>query len=161
MGEDIKRQQLFYRYFAYRVIRDALGFYLGIPTFLSSSEATYKDAFETLLTKKTERYISVKGKPPGDAQIKAFSKSIKKKLAKRLSSIEEDYKECELILLENNIWLDLLGLDEDFFPRFICRLSGESVEELSVVPNWLTPDISLGRSYINDNFATSINFPDA
>lgn len=131
----LKRQKSHYQRLAFMVLRDAIGFYFGIPEFFDLN-SDVNSAINTLITsgKTKEEAIKI--------------------IDKRIKDLKEDYKHCEEILSTNNIWYELLELDAEIFFNYINTLSSSEKQELAVIPKWTTQDYSLGRPYINDKFST-------
>lgn len=145
-----------YRYLAYLVVRDAIGFYFGIPKFLGSfdREAAVGQFFERNLRALERR----KSRPLARQEIERCRRAAERAVTERIALLEEDLKHCREVLFSDNIWLDHLNLDCQFLKLYLGRLPEEVQEELAVVPNWSTRDHSLGRSYINDRFAAELRF---
>jgi hypothetical protein len=125
------KQCLNYQRLAYTVLRDAAGFYLGIPEFF------IQNADKDVAIKS----ITDTGKTEEEAQ---------KIIAKRIKELEDDFKDCFTLLTSDNIWYQLLGLNPENFYNYLQNLSAEDKADLAVVPKWTTQDYSLGRPYISD-----------
>lgn len=150
-------QKLRYKYFAYCVVRDAIGFYFGIPKFLQ--DVDFNEVVRQRLTERTEARENVIGRLLSDKEKAKYRKSIEKSVRTRIYDLEEDYRFCEQVLFEDNIWLQHLDLDPNFFKNYLPSLPDTTKDQLAVVPNWTTRDHSLGRPYLVDNKnAASIAF---
>jgi len=150
-------QKLRYQYFAYCVIRDALGFYFGIPQFLQTVD--FNKVVSDRLALKIKDREDVVGRPLSDKEKARYRKSIERSVRTRIYELEEDYRYAEAVLFEDNIWLQHLDLDVEFFKHYLPKLAPEHKTQLAVVPNWTTRDHSLGRAYLVDNRnVTSIVF---
>lgn len=143
-------EQLRYKYLAYIVIRDALGFYFGIPQFLNNEHLT--KVFDKAVAEKIRETKKEKSRDLTDKEIANCSRLIRRSLAARVKELKEDWIHSKEVLFEDNLWLEWLGLDKDFFIYYIGSLNTEAKDALAVVPKWKTRDHSLGRMYINDNF---------
>lgn len=126
-------QHFNYQRLAYTVLRDAVGFYFGIPEFFEQNSDRAK-AIKTIIDT---------GKTPEEAE---------KIIAKRTKELQDDFSHCCVLLKSDNIWYQLLGVNPDFFYQYLQGLSAEERQNLAVVPKWTTQDYSLGRSYISDKF---------
>lgn len=120
-----------YQRLAYTVLRDATGFYFGIPMFFE------QNSDKTVAIKS----ITDTGKTPDEAE---------KIIYKRTKELEEDFKHCYELINSDNIWYQLLGLTPESFYNYLQNLPAEERRQLAVVPKWTTQDYSLGRPYIND-----------
>lgn len=143
-------EQLKYKHLAFLVLRDALAFYLGIPKFLEEenlikilSKAIQEREKELRLEK--ERELTPKEKA-------RCLRVTRLSLNLRIKELKIDLAYAKEILFEDNVWLQHLNLNEDFFFTYLSRLDEKTKNELAVVPKWKTKDHSLGRPYINDNF---------
>lgn len=145
-----------YRYLAYIVVRDAIGFYFGIPQFLA--EDNLDSVFVNALQEKLKEVRKEKGRSPTPKEVNRIIRLVKRSLNARVKELEEDFATCKDVLFNRNIWLELLDLNEDFFKVYLPNLDDKLKKDLSVVPKWGTRDHSLGRTYINDNFNLSVNF---
>lgn len=133
-----------YRYLAFLTIRDSIGFYLGIPKFIESVD------IPEIIEEKLQEKLSTKLNPT-DRQISKYRNSIAKSIEARLAYLLDDYKSCEDVLFNDNIWLQLLDLDPTFMKSYINKLSSDMKEELAVVPSWTIRDDSLRRPYLNND----------
>jgi hypothetical protein len=117
-------QKLRYRYFAYSVIRDAIGFYFGIPKFLQTVD--FNEVVRMRLADKVALREGVVGRALSDKEKTRYRKSIEKSVRSRIYELEEDYRFCEEVLFEDNIWLQHLDLDVEFFKHYLPKLSAAS-----------------------------------
>lgn len=122
-----------YKRLAYTVLRDAIGFYFGIPEFFEqNSDKT-----------KAVQLITDTGKTHEEAE---------KIIQKRTKELQDDFNHCCVLLKHDNIWYQMLGVNPEFFYNYLQTLTKEERLGLAVVPKWMTQDYSLGRPYINDKF---------
>jgi len=149
-------QHLRYRYLAYCVIRDAIGFYFGIPKLFEQSN--FSVALKEFTDQKINELQKSKNRPLEQKEIDKCTKVTEKLMASRLKELTTDYENCQDVLFTDNLWLQLLDLDSEFFKNYLPKLSSELIDELAVVPKWHTRDHSLGRPYINDNFDLTKNY---
>lgn len=129
----MEKQCFNYQRLAFVVLRDAVGFYFGIPEFFTQNA----DKAEAI------KFITGTGKTEEAAE---------KIIAKRTKELEEDFEHCCELIKSDNIWYQLLGLSPEVFYNYLQNLSPEERRELAVIPKWTTQDYSLGRPYINDKF---------
>lgn len=132
-----------YKCFAYFVIRDALGFYFGIPKFLSTCDLN--QVIEEKLDKK------IKNQTLSVEQINKHRRLITKSVQKRVDSLREDYQNCQDTLFTDNLWLQWLGIDPEFFKRYVKTVSVTAIEELAIVPTWNRRDDLLRRPYLSSD----------
>ncbi len=144
-------QRLRYRYLAYRTIRDALGFYLGIPKFLA--DVNVDEVVNQKFTHRLSILEKKKGRKLTDKEATRSKRTIEKTVLNRISLLNQDYLYCEDVLFNDNLWLQLLDVDPEFFRNYLDRLTPSMKDELAVVPNWTTRDHSLGRPYITDKMS--------
>lgn len=138
-------ESLRYKYLAYYVLRDAIGFFYGIPKFLESLD---RDAvIESKLQKK------IKDKQVSEQQIIKYRSLIEKSVDKRIKYLEEDYVHCQDVLFKDNVWLQLLDIDPEFFKVYLNKLPKEISDELAIVPSWTVRDHSLKRSYYERDYS--------
>lgn len=154
MNSELQKRR--YQYLAYIVLRDAIGFYFGIPQFLS--EDNLDDVFVKALQEKLKEIKAEKGRNPTPKEINRSIRLVKRSLNARIKELEDDFANCEDVLFNKNIWLELLDLNEDFFRTYLPKLDDKIKADLAVIPKHGTRDHSLGRTYINDNFNLSVNF---
>lgn len=133
--------KLRYRYLAYFVIRDAIGFYFGIPKFMEGLDV------DKIVKSKLDDKI--KDKEVTDQQIEKYRRLITKSINARITHLQEDHKFCQEVLFTDNIWLQLLDIDAQFLHTLLTKLTTEAADELAIVPNWTTRDDSLRRPYLN------------
>jgi hypothetical protein len=152
----LELQQKRYKYLAYIVVRDAIGFYFGIPEFLL--EDNLEDVFVRAVEEKIKELKKEKGRNLTSREFNRCLISVKRALNARIKELEEDFNNCQDVLFEDNLWLQLLDLDAMFFREYLPKLSTHIKKELAVIPKWGTRDHSLGRTYINDNFNLPVNF---
>lgn len=122
-----------YQRLAYTVLRDAVGFYFGIPEFFEQNSDRQESIQAIIDTGKTEE-------------------EAEKILVKRTKELQDDFSHCCILLKTDNIWYQLLDLNPEFFYNYLQGLSKEEKASLAVVPKWITQDYSLGRPYISDKF---------
>jgi len=151
--EDVAHQKLNYKRLAYCVLRDALGFYLGIPLFLVTCEDTRADAVKFFVEQKCSLYTTRSGKTPTEAQIKQYTQNVEKRMERRLQELLDDFSYAESVLFEDNIWLNLVDYDPSFYRNFLERLTDVEVLEMAIVPSWVTSDYDLGRKFIKDSLS--------
>ena len=144
------RLKLHYKRLAYSVIRDAIGFYFGIPQFLKEAEETWQQAFETKLRSKLDYHQKRTGREVTEAELEAYRAWVRRSMHNRILELTEDYEHCKDVLFNNNTWLELLEIDPRQLELRINLIDQETQDELAVVPTWTTSDYSLGRSYISD-----------
>lgn len=139
LSPEDKVQQLGYKYLAFIVIRDAIGFYYGIPIFLES--INQEELVNDRLQERTKRNnLTYK-------QILRQRQSINQSITRRIANLKEDYKHTEELLFTENVWLDWLGIDPEFFKCYLPNLPEKTVAELAVVPSWDFRDEELRRPY--------------
>jgi hypothetical protein len=147
--KELYLQKLRYRYFAYCVVRDAIGFYFGIPKFLQTVD------FNTVVSEKVKAKVAEAeaelGRKPSSKELGRYRRSVEKSVKSRIRELEEDFEHCKLVLFEDNLWLNHLDLDVEFFKTYLPKLSEDVKNQLAVVPSWTTRDHSLGRPYLVDN----------
>lgn len=131
-----------YRYLAYFVIRDAIGFYFGIPKFMSDLD------IDKVAEARLKVKLSVK---PTDSekQIDKHKRLILKSINSRVEYLKEDYEFCKDVLFEDNVWLELLDIDPQFFKSYLAKMPESVVNELAIIPSWHTRDEDLGRPYLS------------
>lgn len=122
-----------YQKLAYIVIRDAVGFYFGIPEFFAQNSDKEQAIDSIVSTGKTQE-------------------EAEKIVNKRTKELQEDFNYCYELLKSDNIWYQLVGLNPEAFYTYLQSLSVEERQKLAVIPKWTTQDYSLGRPYINDKF---------
>lgn len=135
--------RLRYKYVAYLVIRDAIGFYFGIPKFMKTL-----DTEAVINYKVAER---TKGKDLTERQLEKHSRLVTKSVKARVAYLEDDLEHCREVLFTDNIWMQLLDLDVEFFKSYLDKLPPTITDELAIVPNWTTRDDSLSRPYSTSN----------
>lgn len=143
-------QQLRYRYLAYCVIRDAIGFYYGIPKFFNACNT--EEVHTKMISDKIESLQTLKSKELNEKERAKCELSVRRTIDKRIKELEEDYNNCVDVLFGDNIWLQLLDVKGEYLKHYLDTLPENMKDELAVVPKWATRDHSLGRSYINDDF---------
>jgi hypothetical protein len=143
-------QHLRYKYLAYCVIRDAIGFYFGIPKLFN--QCPFEDAVSELSNQKITGLEQAKGRKLTDSEVDKCVRLTEKMMAGRLEELTEDYLYSKDVLFNDNLWLQLLDLNGSFFRDYLDSLSIDLKDELAVIPKWNTRDHSLGRPYINDDF---------
>jgi len=148
----VKAQRQHYRYLAYCVIRDAIGFYFGIPKFLESYN--FDEVFDLLYKNKVKLLQKKKNRLLTEDEELKCRVSVDKQILKRRTELIEDLIYCEAILFTDNHWLELLDVNSEFLEKYLSSLSEESKEQLAVIPRWTTRDHALSRPYINDTFQT-------
>lgn len=149
-------EQLRYKRLAFVTIRDAIAFYFGIPEFLKDENLT--EVFAKALQEKINTLQEDKQRELTQKEINRCFHTVRKSLSLRIKELEEDLVHCENVLFHDNIWLQLLDVDENFFKTYLTRLNSEAKRSLAVVPKWGCRDHSLGRAYINDNFDLNQGF---
>jgi hypothetical protein len=127
--------QIRYKYLAYIVVRDAIGFYFGIPKFLNSFDP--EQVVEDRVNEK-------KSTPSKDAR---RQKLITRMVQNRMNVLMDDYRHSCEILFEDNLWLQLLDIEPDFFKNYLDKLPEEAKDKLAVVPTWRDRDEELRRPY--------------
>lgn len=132
--------KLRYRYLAYFVVRDAIGFYFGIPKFMDSIDR------DKVIAERLEQKIA--GRDVPEEKVCRYRELIEKSVDNRISHLAEDFQHCEDVLFNDNIWLQLLDIDCEFFKSYLHKLSTSTTDELAIVPNWTTRDDSLSRPYL-------------
>ncbi len=149
-------QKLRYRYLAYCTIRDAVGFYFGIPKFLANVNqvAVIEEQFQ----KRTKFLETKKARELTPEEAKRCRRSVEKTVLDRIALLQDDFLNCKDVLFTDNIWLQLLDLSPEFLQTYLCGLQPSVRDELAVVPNWTTRDHSLGRPYIGDKMSRDIKF---
>jgi hypothetical protein len=154
---DLEQLRQKYRYFAFIVVRDAIGFYLGIPKFLE--EENLRLVKDKALAEKLNKAKRSKNRELSPCEIEKCIKVVNKSVEFRIKELKEDFEYCESILFEDNLWLAHLNLNPEFLKTYLDRLDLDTKSELAVVPKWGINDHSLGRSYINDNFSSRYEKP--
>lgn len=135
-----------YRYLAYFVIRDAIGFYFGIPKFMDSLNT------DKLINDRLK--LKLKDNPDADEkQIERYKRLIDKSVKSRVAYLSDDYEHCKDVLFNDNVWLQLLDIDTEFFQTYLNKLPQETKDELAIVPSWTIRDDSLRRPYLNSEKA--------
>lgn len=124
-----------YQRLAYCVVRDAIGFYLGIPHFFedNTNHEEILTYLSSLYPDKDEEYL--------EAKIKS-----------RILELQEDYEYSRLLLSENNLWFEILDITPDIIQEYLNKLTTVERRKLAIIPRWATQDYSLGRPHINNNF---------
>lgn len=141
-----------YKFFAYKVIRDAIGFYFGIPKFFKENDI--RDEYKSQVACKLESIERNKGRKPTDREVAKCQRIVLRALNERIAELKTDFAYSKDVLFNNddNIWLQHLELNGEFFKSYLDGLPEDTKDELAVIPKWSTRDHSLGRSYINDDF---------
>lgn len=139
-----------YKYLAYIVIRDAIGFYFGIPKFLE--QKNLESVLRKAVTEKVMALKNEKGRELTQKEVTQCVRSVRRQLISRIRELESDFDCCQQVLFEDNLWLQLLDVNETFFASYLPKLNDKTKDMLAVVPKLKTRDHSLGRPYINDNF---------
>lgn len=139
-----------YQYLAYETVRDAIAFWIGIPKFLE--ESNLQLIHDKALAKKLNLTKRVRGRELTPEEINKCVRSVKRAIDCRVKELREDFKYCEDVLFTDNLWLQWLNLNPEFFKVYLNKLNQTTLNELAVIPKWGINDHSLGRSYINDNF---------
>lgn len=129
-----------YKYLAFLVVRDSISFYYGIPKFFDTFNIE-----ESVNAKVNERFGS---EAHTDKQRNRYKKLISKSIEKRVNYLKDDYKHCKQTLFEDNIWLQLLDIDPEFFKTYLDKLPRKLQDELAVVPKLSVRDDSLPRPYL-------------
>ncbi len=140
---EIKKLRQGYQRLAYNVIRDAIGFFFGIPKFLAENKDR-SIAYNYFLGLKLD---------DGEIPSTKLKKDIEEKIDCRIQDLEEDLEDCKTLLFDDNIWYQVLNLTPETFVRYLNSLSEEEMSELAIVPKWTTQDCSLGRPHITDSFS--------
>lgn len=140
-------QNLRYKYLAFSVIRDAIGFYLGIPKFLAKPT---DEVYQSRLKSKIELREKKLQRPLTNKELARCELIVSNGIESRISQLKIDLLDCEDVLFHDNHWLQLLNLDAGFIRSYLNKLSQATKDELAIVPNWTTKDHSLGRPYITD-----------
>lgn len=147
-AREVYLQRLRYKYFAYIVVRDAIGFYFGIPKFKSSTD------LETVVHERLEKKIDLwqlKRKTViSDSERSKLEKSVRKKVNDRMQQLDADFIYCKQVLFEDNLWLQHLDLDPGFFKTYLPQLPDKMKDKLAVVPTWTRRDYALKRPYLVD-----------
>lgn len=133
-----------YKYFAYMNVRDAIGFYLGIPIFLKTINQ------EELIEERLKQKLA-KNPNYSEADILKYKKLITKSLQNRIKNLEDDYEYCKTVLFTDSLWLQWLDLDSNFFKTYLDRLPEHIVAKLAVIPSWTIRDDDLSRPYLNSD----------
>lgn len=149
----VELQRRRYQYFAYLVIRDAIGFYLGIPKFLEDDDLN--SVFETLYNQKIKALEKKKRRELTTDERFKCRLSVDKFIVKRRSELIEDFEHAKDVLFNDNMWLQWLDLNPEYLQKYLDSLPEESRERLAVIPGWTTRDHTLGRPYVNDSFQMS------
>lgn len=135
-----KREKQRYKYLAYVVIRDALGFYLGINKFFQDLDV------DAVVQDKISNGLS-------DADARQHIKH-------RLKGLQQDLEHAQQTLFTPNIWLMWLNLHPSYVKEYVEKLTDDEKEVLAVVPTWKTRDHSLRRPYLVDDkntFLTNVD----
>jgi hypothetical protein len=130
-----------YKLLAFLIIRDAIGFFFGIPKFFESLNID-----EVIKNKLNDK---IKDREITDKQKDKYRRLITKSVNARIAYLQEDYEFCKDVLFTKNIWLELLNIDPIFFETYLNKMSEKSIDELAIVPNWTMRDESLRRPYLN------------
>ena len=155
-NKTLNMEQQRYKRLAYVTVRDAIAFYFGIPEFLKDENLT--DVFARALQEKINTLQEDRQRELTQKELIKCFQSVRKSLRIRVKELEEDLVHCENVLFHDNIWLQLLDVEEDFFKVYLSRLDSDTKRALAVIPKWGTRDHSLGRVYINDNFDINQGF---
>lgn len=139
LSPEDKIQHLGYKYLAYVVIRDSIGFYFGIPIFLESFNQ------EELVNQKLQDRI--KRKNLTQKQILRHRQTINQSVARRINCLKEDLAHTEELLFTRNVWLEWLDIDPEFFQTYLPNLPDKVIAELAIIPNWDFRDEELRRPY--------------
>lgn len=129
-----------YKYLAFLVVRDSISFYYGIPKFFETF-----DMEKSVDAKVREKFSNEDHTPK---QKTRYRKLISKSIEKRVNYLKEDYEHCKQTLFEDNIWLQLLDIDPNFFKTYLNKLPPNLQNELAVVPKLSVRDDSLPRPYL-------------
>lgn len=147
INENLTSQKQRYKYLAYCVVRDAIGFYLGIPQFLHENKDTTKACNYVFKCK-----IKTRKTPLTEKDVEALKQWSENTVSARIKELEEDFEHCIELLTTNNIWLQLLDTTPEVLIKQINSLTELERETLAIVPKWTTQDHALGRPFINDDF---------
>lgn len=142
-------QALRYKRLAYLVVRDAIGFYLGIPKFFESVDVD--SAVQWQIKIRSEKFATQAGRRPTELELLKIQKSANKFVSDRIQFLNEDFVHAKSTL-QSSIWVDYLGLPAGYLINYVDGLPENVKSDLAVVPNWTTRDHSLSRPYINDKF---------
>lgn len=133
----MSKQCFNYQRLAYVVLRDAIGFYFGIPAFFEQNKDKTTAINSIMDTGKTQE-------------------EAEKIILKRTKELQDDFNHCCVLLKSDNVWYQLLGVNPEFFYNYLQGLSEDERRDLAVIPKWTTQDYSLGRPYINDKFTLDV-----